>query len=409
MSSVNKNSNNETRGQPNYPGVYINEVPSGVRAIAGVATSITAFIGRAQKGPLDEPVAITTYGDFERVFGGLWNEGPMSFAVNDYFLNGGNQALIVRIDDDQYVDKVDEISYTQIIGNEDDKTGLYALEKVDLFNILCIPPTYENDDLDMSVITAAADYCEKRHAILILDCPRAWHTKQEAISGMSNPLTSLGTDNKNAAVFFPRILKPNPLRNNKIETFAPCGAIAGVIARTDVNRGIWKAPAGVEAILNGVTGLSVTLTDTENGELNNLGCNCLHLTSTAGPVVIWGARTLQGNDMISSEWKYIPVRRLALFIEESIYWGMQWVVFEPNDESLWAKIRLNISAFMYSLFRDGALQGVKPSDAYFVKCDNETTTQNDIGGGIVNIQVGFAPLKPQEFITLCIQHKTEQS
>ena len=144
------------------------------------------------------------------------------------------------------------------------------------------------------------------------------------------------------------------------------------------------------------------LTDAENGELNPLGVNCLRTFPAAGRVV-WGARTLQGDDRLASEWKYVPVRRTALFIEESLYRGTQWVVFEPNDEPLWAQIRLNVGAFMQNLFRQGAFQGKTPAEAYFVKCDKETTTQNDINLGIVNIVVGFAPLKPAEFVVIKLQ------
>ena len=170
---------------------------------------------------------------------------------------------------------------------------------------------------------------------------------------------------------------------------------------------MWKAPAGIEASLRGVLGLSVaglpgTLTDSENGALNPLGVNCLRSFPNIGHVV-WGARTLEGSDILASQWKYVPVRRLALYIEESLFRGTQWVVFEPNDEPLWAQIRLNIGAFMQNLFRQGAFQGKSPRDAYFVKCDNETTTQTDINSGIVNIIVGFAPLKPAEFVVIKLQ------
>jgi len=172
--------------------------------------------------------------------------------------------------------------------------------------------------------------------------------------------------------------------------------------RTDASRGVWKAPAGLDASLNGVPSLSVQLTDAENGELNPLGINCMRAFPAAGRVV-WGARTLRGNDQLADEYKYIPVRRTALYIEESLFRGLQWVVFEPNDEPLWAQIRLNVGAFMHSLFRQGAFQGTTPRDAYFVKCDAETTTQDDRNQGIVNIEVGFAPLKPAEFVVIKIQ------
>jgi len=191
-----------------------------------------------------------------------------------------------------------------------------------------------------------------------------------------------------------------------VETFVPCGILAGVMARTDAQRGVWKAPAGLDASLNGVDALQVNLNDAANGILNPLGINCLR--SFPSGRVAWGARTLRGADRDADEYKYIPVRRLALFLEESLYRGTQWVVFEPNDEPLWAQIRLNVGAFMQNLFRQGAFQGRTPREAYLVKCDKETTTQNDINLGIVNILVGFAPLKPAEFVIIKIQQLAGQ-
>ncbi|MEM6353555.1 MAG: phage tail sheath C-terminal domain-containing protein, partial [Cyanobacteria bacterium P01_D01_bin.14] len=217
----------------------------------------------------------------------------------------------------------------------------------------------------------------------------------------------LGTKSKNSAVYFPMLVQPNSLRDNQMEEFSPVGAVAGIYARTDAQRGVWKAPAGTEATLVGVPKLEVSLTDAENGELNPLGLNCLRTLPAAGRVV-WGARTLQGDDRLASEWKYVPVRRTALFIEESLYRGTQWAVFEPNDEPLWSQLRLNIGAFMQNLFRQGAFQGSTPQEAYLVKCDRETTTQNDINLGIVNVIVGFAPLKPAEFVILKIQQLAGQ-
>ena len=208
---------------------------------------------------------------------------------------------------------------------------------------------------------------------------------------------------RNAALYFPRVLEADPLRDGHIDTFAPCGIVAGIMARTDTSRGVWKAPAGLDASMNGIQGVNVNLNDAENGMLNPLGINCLRAFPANGRV-IWGARTLRGADQLADEWKYIPVRRTALFIEESLYRGTQWVVFEPNDEPLWAQIRLNIGAFMHNLFRQGAFQGTTPRDAYFVKCDKETTNQTEINSGIVNIVVGFAPLKPAEFVVIFLLH-----
>ncbi len=227
------------------------------------------------------------------------------------------------------------------------------------------------------------------------------------MEGAKSGVGEIGSTSKNSALYFPRLRVRDPLRNNQLVDLVPSGAVAGIFARTDTQRGVWKAPAGLEATLVGVRELSVPLTDPENGQLNPLGINCLRSMPAVGPVV-WGSRTMQGNDRLASEWKYIPVRRTALFIEESLYRGTQWVVFEPNDEPLWAQIRLNVGAFMHNLFRQGAFQGRSPRDAYLVKCDKETTTQNDINLGIVNVIVGFAPLKPAEFVIIKIQQLAGQ-
>jgi phage tail sheath protein FI len=508
-------------GKYTYPGVYIEEVPSGVKTITGVATSITAFIGPTKRGLVNEPQTINNFGEFKRIFGGLWVYSPMSYSVRDFFLNGGNQAIIVRIyhpdsdtnlltkarlsidnleleaanegswgnklraridydvvgedaedlfnlsvlDGDTRVvemfrnvsvrsnhrrkvdivlkqesklvrvyDKLPEIrpahsgpdeigiapqgkefldEYSSgvqdnmasdglvpikdtYLGNKEQKQGLFALEKIDMFNLLCIPPYSLDQDVGNEVLKIAASYCEEHRAIFLIDSPSSWNDAALAKKGINDIPRS-----KNAAIFFPRFKQQNPEREDRIETFAPCGAVAGLFARTDARRGVWKTPAGQEANLVGAKELSVPLTDTENGELNPLGINCLRTMPPAG-LIIWGARTLMGDDRFGSEWKYIPVRRLALFIEESLYRGTKWVVFEPNDEPLWAQIRLNVGTFMHSLFRQGAFQGTTPDKAYFVKCDSETTTQDDVNKGIVNILVGFAPLKPAEFVVIKI-------
>jgi hypothetical protein len=192
------------------------------------------------------------------------------------------------------------------------------------------------------------------------------------------------------------------LNLNRPRSIGASGTIAGLYARTDTQRGVWKAPAGTEAALRNVASLGYLLTDLENGALNPIGVNCLRNFPVYSNIC-WGARTLEGADVLASEWKYVPVRRLTLYLEESLYRGTKWVVFEPNDEPLWAQIRLNVGSFMQDLFRKGAFQGTTPAAAYFVKCDGETTTQQDIDNGIVNIQVGFAPLKPAEFVILQIQ------
>jgi phage tail sheath protein FI len=295
-------------------------------------------------------------------------------------------------------------------GDENAKTGIFALDNADLFNILCIPPDTPGGDVLDGVYAAALPYCVTRRALLLVDAPSGWKGASDITANNNKKLTDLkltGDMARNAALFFPRVTEPDPARNGQLDTYVPCGIIAGLFARTDSARGVWKAPAGIDAALNGVDGLRVTLTDKENGLLNPLGINCLRTFPVFGTVV-WGSRTLRGADQAADEYKYIPVRRTALYIEESLYRGLKWAVFEPNDEPLWAQIRLNVGAFMHNLFRQGAFQGTSPRDAYFVKCDKETTTQNDIDLGIVNVVVGFAPLRPAEFVIIQIQQMAGQ-
>jgi phage tail sheath protein FI len=287
-----------------------------------------------------------------------------------------------------------------LIGSEAAKTGIYALEDVDLFNLLVIPEASLGEGM-INVLSEAIAYCTRRRALMIIDVPenkRAFAEAERWASGQdSAPLRS-----RNAAIYFPWIRESDPLMGGVVMSRPSAGAIAGIYARTDAERGVWKAPAGTNAMAAGATGLSYKLTDKENGTLNQLGINCLRTFPVIGHVS-WGARTGRGADRLADEYKYVPVRRLALFLEESLYRGTQWVVFEPNDEPLWAQIRLNLGAFMHSLFTQGAFQGRTPRQAYFVHCDKETTTQNDIDLGRVNIVVGFAPLKPAEFVVIQIQ------
>ena len=179
--------------------------------------------------------------------------------------------------------------------------------------------------------------------------------------------------------------------------------MAGIYARTDNSRGVFKAPAGTEAGVAGALAPAAEVGDTEQDSLNPDSVNVIRTVPGSG-LVVWGARTF-GSD---AEWRYVPVRRMAIFLRTSIYYGIQWAVFEPNDEPLWASLRLNIRSFMLTQFRAGAFQGGKPDDAFFVKCDGSTTTQQDIDNGVVNILVGFAPLKPAEFVVLKLSQKVNQ-
>jgi hypothetical protein len=489
-----------------YPGVYIEEISSGVRTISGVATSIALFIGWAARGSTDRAVRLASFPDYEREFGGLDLRTLLPYSVKQFYENGGADAYVLRLadpatavsasvavgdltytasspgawandysvrttprpapdaarfkievifepDNNSVVESFENLSMNQAdsryvatmvngrsrfltvtvaaaatppavtstdqldnVTAGDDGTvlspsdaafqnavlALFGLgtvtDRIDLFNLVCIPGL-----TDAATITTLQGQCRRRRAFLIVDSPEG-----ETVANMPTNVTPLaGPDAMNAALFFPWVNAPDPLQNRALRDYPPCGFVAGVFARTDAQRGVWKAPAGSEAGLNGAASLAISMSDAENGQLNPLGINCLRTLPVYGKVV-WGSRTLHGDNDRSSEWKYVPVRRMALFLEESLFRATQWVVFEPNDEPLWAQIRLNIGAFMHNLFRQGAFQGATPKDAYFVKCDKETTTQTDINLGVVNIVVGFAPLKPAEFVVIKIQQMAGQ-
>ena len=497
-----------------YPGVYIEEVPSGVRTITGVATSIAAFVGWAARGPVDEATLVQSWAEYERLYGGRDRRSSFGHSVNHFFTNGGQQAYIVRLaasdagtadvivggvlditarnpgdwaksygvttkiraDDatrfriqvvyrpsgattDAVVESFENLSMTPgdprdvvkvleaessfiraaVLGgattppadtavaqmltgaaNLDGTVmqpnsaafetalqagggagGVNLLDGVDLFNLLCVPGETSN-----AVVSQLEKFCRDRRAFLIVDTDQTVNLTNLMQNGPDPSIT--GADAINAALYFPWVQAPDPLQENRPAEFPPSPLVTGIYARTDSQRGVWKAPAGTDASLTGVLGLRMTLTDLQNGQLNIRAINCLRTLTIFGNVV-WGSRTLRGNNEVGSEWKYVPVRRMALFIEETLYRSTKWVVFEPNDEPLWAQIRLNIGAFMQTLFVQGAFQGASPREAYFVKCDKETTTQTDINNGIVNIVVGFAPLKPAEFVVIRIQQIAQQS
>ena len=527
-----------------YPGVYVEEVPSGVRTIAGVSTSDTAFVDFFARGPLNQAVRIASFGDFEREFGGLDERSESSFAIQQYYKNGGQIAWVVRVaggnpapagvvllggspeqdslrleaaspgvwgnnlqvgvdyrtadpatlfnlvvrevrvvsgrptvvdsevhrnlsmatGDVRFVQDVvnrasrlvrvtdvglgdrptetandvtspaviadasstvfdpfgalpDELPGPSTIaasdgsapGSAEMAAGLRALDGIApfVFNLLCLPGAATlGDATHRTVLADAQAYCLEKRAFLIVDIPDTVATVADMGTWLA-AAEGAGLRSRNAAVYYPRLEIPNRLKEDRPRNVGASGTLAGLYARTDATRGVWKAPAGTEATLVGAT-LTARITDAENGALNPLGVNALRTFPIYGGVA-WGARTLEGADQQASEWKYVPVRRLALYLEESLFQGLKWVVFEPNDETLWGQIRLNVGAFMQNLFRQGAFQGKTPREAYLVKCDAETTTQNDIDRGIVNIVVGFAPLKPAEFVVIRIQQLAGQT
>ena len=267
------------------------------------------------------------------------------------------------------------------------------------FSLLAVPGVGSGTMVDEGMA-----YCQKRplqDVFYVGEMDQDDDTASEAES-FRNTLT---TPNSYGAVYFPWIKALDPTgASSEPVLLPPSGYMAGLFARIDAKRGVWKAPAGTEATVNGAVGLAINLTDTEQGNLNKINVNCLRRFASSG-IVSWGSRTITSDP----EYKYVPVRRMAIMLRVSIYNGIQWVVFEPNDEDLWAALRLNIGSFMMTLFRQGAFQGSSPSKAFFVKCDGETTTQAEIDLGIVNVLVGFAPLKPAEFVVVKISQKAGES
>lgn len=281
------------------------------------------------------------------------------------------------------------------------------LDKLSIFNLLVVPGVADNH-----IWSEALAFCERKRAFLILDPP-----VQDSADGVGG-LPKIEDDIKsgaivpastNGALYFPYLQSNDPL-TGKVMELPPSGFVAGIYARTDVNRGVWKAPAGLETTILNTTGVVERghMTDMRQGTLNPLGVNCLRDFPGVGTVV-FGARTLVANNPAFEQWKYVSVRRMALFLEQTLFANLGWVVFEPNDEPLWVAIRRSIENFMLSLFHQGAFQGSKPSEAFQVKCDSSTTTQTDIDLGQVNIIVAFAPLKPAEFVIIKIAQLAGQT
>jgi len=283
--------------------------------------------------------------------------------------------------------------------DQDYIAGLTALDVVQDVNLVAIPGIGSQN-----VVASATNYCTQRmDCFFIGDMSLSDDTKEEAIAFVNG----LTVKSSYGAVYYPwlRILDPTGNSTTPIPV-PPSGFVAGMYAHIDSTRGVWKAPAGTGANLGGATGLVTNTTDAQQDVLNPIGVNVIRSFPASG-IVIWGARTLA--TLSDPEYRYIPVRRTAIFLEQSIYSGIQWAVFEPNDEPLWASLRLNINSFMMLQFRAGAFQGQSATDAFFVKVDSTTTTQADIDAGVVNILVGFAPLKPAEFVVLMLTQQVNQS
>ena len=351
-----------------YPGVYIEEIPVAGRTIEGVATSTTAFVGSTPRGRTRKPRLVTSFVEFERVFGGLSPDHPITYAVRQFFDNGGRRALICRVWRRRRRGRLidDDLSHPEL---EAQRHGLWLLERVaEPVNIVVIPPLGPGIDVGRQTWDAAVAWAKRRRAMVIVDPPAEWAAAPDVTAAAIGDLVTASENLTNAALYFPWFEAHDPLNGNRPRSFAPGGAVAGIYARTDLNRGVWTAPAGQDEGLIGATGLSVQLTRADQDRLNPLGVNTLRTFAGRGHVV-WGARTLRGADALASDWKYVPIRRLALFIEGSIDEGTQWAVFEPNDEPLWTELRLHVGNFLYTVWRQGAFPGRKADEAFFVRCD----------------------------------------
>jgi phage tail sheath protein FI len=281
------------------------------------------------------------------------------------------------------------------------------LDKVDIFNLLVIPGV-----VDASVWSAALDFCEDKRAFFIMDPAPNWSADDtfnaQGFTKVADQLNLVPHDSSHGALYFPYLKSIDPVTGQEVD-LPPSGFVAGIMARTDTNRGVWKAPAGLETAVRNTTGVVATgrMTDMRQGTVNHLGVNVLRSFPGTGTVV-WGARTL-GTSSAQEPWRYVSVRRMALFIEQSLLRSLGWVVFEPNDEPLWTAIRVSVEGFMLSLFRQQAFAGSTPSQAFAVQCDGTTTTPTDVSLGVVNIVVGFRPLKPAEFVVIKIAQLAGQA
>jgi len=360
----------------------------------GLRLSLTPRFGNDNTGPGS---VLTTTGGFD------------VGAANQLFAAGSNPANVAALT----VGQVGGVggsgpfqtgSAAGVNGNvpqPDDYQDAYdALERdVDLFNLMVLPRALDQtDDQRQALWGAASAFCALERAFLIVD-PRADWTDIDAAEQGADDIRQ-GVETRNAAAYWPRVRIADGTAAGRI--IDPGGSVAGVMARTDGSRGVWKAPAGLEATIRGVVGAERRISDPENGIINPRALNAIRVFP--GGLVVWGARTLVGFDGSGNiDDKYVPVRRTMLFIEESLYRGLHFAVFEPNDEPLWAQIRLAAGSFMNGLFRQGAFAGSRSTDAYFVRCDETTTQPSDINLGIVNVIVGFAPLKPAEFVVLTVR------
>ncbi len=382
---------------PDYtrPGVYINEVAVSPQPVVAVSTSTVVFVGCAASGPVNQPVLITGFTEYQQQFLGpaavkqQRQPDAMTLAVMAFFGNGGKDAYICRLnsaDDDDDVTTLTVNDYTRFYQT--------VLAKLADYSLLLLPGQHWQSDKHAqsnAVISASLAFCQQQgHSMLLLELAAELQLSNAAgVSALGLPASSF------AALYYPWLTLTNPLAKGTLAV-PPAAVAAGLYCRNDARYGVWKAPAGVTAKLMGITGLVVDIDDSVQQQLNPLGINCIRTLPRVG-TVIWGARTLASQ--ADPQWRYISARRTAMFIEQSILQSLQWAVFEPNDQPLWQAVCSSLNNFMLTLFRAGAMQGTKPGEAFFVRCGlGETMSQHDINQQQLVIELGYALMKPAEFL-----------
>jgi phage tail sheath protein FI len=381
------------------PGVYVEEVDRGSKPIEAVGTNTVGFIGESGKGPNNEAVLITNWSQFVKTFGDFKDCSMyLAHAVYGFFNNGGSRCFVVNVGAPESEDVTATVSAGGekkeekpaakgrgpdrdglFIGRDNgpgQRSGLKCFDEVDDIAIVVAP-----GQTSPAVQDAVLSHCESRKdRFAILDSP-------ETISGGVDRLPK-PRDSKYGAFYFPWIQVYDPDKGNIF--VPPSGHIAGVYSRVDNERGVHKAPAN--EIVRGALGLKYNVSKGEQDLLNPKGINAIRLMN--GGIRIWGARTLSSDP----SWKYINVRRLFIMVETSIERATQWVVFEPNDHRLWKRVTRTISSFLTLLWRNGALMGTSPEQAFFVKCDAETNPAEVVDAGQLVVEIGLAPVKPAEFV-----------
>jgi len=359
--------------------VYVEEVDRGSKPLEMVGTSTAGFIGETSVGPVNQPILCTNWSQFTKAFGDFQHSEHLAHAVYGFFNNGGGKCFVLNVGAADGEKKAGKAGlYIGTDNGPGTRTGLKAFEDVDEINIVCAP-----GQTDPVIHDAVLSHCENmRYRFAILDPPEV--IEKGGVDKLGKP-----RDSKYGAYYFPWLEVYDPYKGNVFQP--PSGYMAGVYARSDGERGVHKAPAN--ELVRGALGLKYNITKGEQDILNPKGINCIRTFPNRG-IRVWGARTISSD----ASWRYVNVRRLFNMVEQSIELGTQWVVFEPNDAKLWKRITRDIGAFLMRLWRQGALFGSTPEEAFYVKCDAETNPPEVIDAGQLICEIGMCPVKPAEFV-----------